>query len=217
MPRSLIYIGLILASLTLVPLACVVKNWNNPTKTSTRIQIVPDMDSHVAFKSQSRNPFFDDGRAMQRWPEGTVARGMLRQDTRYEYGLDSLADSTFTTTFPVPVTEALLARGQERYGIHCATCHGLGGLGDGITHRRAERLAQGTWTPPTDLTTETVVARPHGHIYNSITNGIRNMSAYGHQIPVEDRWAIVAYVRALQRARNATLDDVPEDQRRALR
>ncbi len=126
-------------------------------------------------------------------------------------------DSTFTDEFPVPVTEALLARGQERYDIFCATCHGLAGAGDGMIHRRAEQLAQGTWTPPTDLATETVVGRPHGHIYNSIANGIRNMPAYGHQITVEDRWAIVAYVRALQRARNATLDDVPEENRRTLR
>lgn len=217
MPRPLIYIGLILVSLTLVPMACVVKNWANPVKTTSRIQVVPDMDNQFSFKGQDANPFFEDGRAMQRWPEGTVARGLLRADSQYEYGLDSLTDSTFTTTFPVPVTEALLARGQERYDIHCSACHGLGGRGDGMVHRRAEQLAQGTWTPPTDLTTETVVNREHGHIYNTIANGIRNMPAYGHQIPVSDRWAIVAYVRALQRARNATLDDVPEANRRALR
>jgi len=217
MPRPLIYIGLILAALTLVPLACVMKNWANPVKTSGRIQVVPDMDNQIHFKAQSANPFFDDGRAMQRWPDGTVARGLLRDDHRYEYGLDSLTDSTFTREFPVPVTEALLDRGRERYDIFCAACHGLSGAGDGMVHRRAESLAQGTWTPPTDLATEVVVNREHGHLYNTIANGIRNMPAYGHQIPVGDRWAIVAYVRALQRARNATLDDVPEANRRALR
>ncbi|MEZ4386026.1 MAG: cytochrome c [Candidatus Krumholzibacteriia bacterium] len=217
MPRPLIYIGLILASLTLVPLACVMKNWNNPTKTSTRIQVIPDMDTQPKFKPQTRNPFFADGLAMRQWPEGTVARGMLHADTRYQYGKDSLADTTFTTAFPMPVTEALLARGQERFGIFCSECHGLAGAGDGMVHRRAERLAQGTWTPPSDLASETVVGRTNGHLYNTIANGIRNMPAYGHQIPVEDRWAIVAYVRALQRARNATLDDVPEENRRTLR
>jgi mono/diheme cytochrome c family protein len=86
-----------------------------------------------------------------------------------------------------------------------------------MTHRRAEQLQEGTWTPPTDLASQTVVGRSHGHLYNSIANGIRNMPAYGHQIPPADRWAIVAYVRALQRARNASLDDVPEEQRRNLR
>jgi mono/diheme cytochrome c family protein len=217
MPRPLIFIGLILLSLTLIPMACVLKNWTNPVKTPTRIQIVPDMDNQPKFKTQTVNTFFDDGRAMRQWPEGTVARGLLRADRQLEDGLMAGTDSTFTDDFPLPVTEALLARGQERYDVFCATCHGLGGAGDGMTHRRAEKLAQGTWTPPTDLASETVLGRPHGHIYNSITNGVRNMPAYGHQIPVEDRWAIVAYVRALQRARTATLDDVPEENRRTLR
>ena len=83
-------------------------------------------------------------------------------------------------------------------------------------HQRAAALAEGTWTPPTDLASQTVVDRPVGHIYNTITNGIRNMPAYGSQIPPEDRWAIVAYVRALQLSRNATIDDVPADVRATL-
>ena len=215
MPRPLISIALILAALTLVPLACVVKNWHDPAKSTTRIQIVPDMDSQPSFKAQSVNPFFPDGRAARRWPEGTVPRGLLREDTRLHQGREP--DSSFTTTFPLPVTEALLTRGRQRYDIFCATCHGLGGTGAGMVHRRAESLEQGTWTPPTDLATETVIGRPHGYLYNVIRNGIRNMPAYGHQIPPEDRWAIVAYVRALQRARNATVDDVPEENRRTLR
>ena len=215
LPRPLLFIGLILVALSLVPMACIVKNWNDPTKESTRIQIIPDMDTQPKFKAQTVNTFFDDGLAARPWPEGTVARGLLRDDARYHRGLEP--DSSYTAAFPVPVTEALLARGQQRYDIHCATCHGLGGAGDGITHLRAEKLEQGTWTPPTDLASVAVVERPHGHLYNSITNGIRNMPAYGHQIPPEDRWAIVAYVRALQRARNASLEDVPEEHRRNLR
>lgn len=217
MPRVLIFIGLILVSLTLVPISCVVKNWFNPVKHSPRIQIVPDMDNQLKYKTQMRNTFFEDGRGMREWPEGTVARGLLRDDRQYQYGLVDDNDTTYTDEFPLEVSEALLARGQQRFNIYCATCHGLGGAGDGMTHRRAESLQQGTWTPPTDLTSQTVLDRPHGHIYNTIANGIRNMPAYGHQIPVEDRWAIVAYVRALQRARNATLDDVPEENRRTLR
>ena len=215
MPRPLIYIALILVSLSLVPMACVVVNWTNPTKTKTRIQVVPDMDSQPKFKAQSVNPFFTDGRGMRQWPEGTVSRGLLRNEGPLFHGIE--ADSSYTTEFPVPVTEALLARGQERYDIYCATCHGLAGAGDGMIARRAESLAQGTWTPPTDLATQLVIDRQHGYIYNVIANGVRNMPAYGHQISPEDRWAIVAYVRALQRARTATMDDVPEDNRRALR
>jgi mono/diheme cytochrome c family protein len=214
-PRPLILIGLILVAISLVPMACIVKNWNDPEKESTRIQIIPDMDAQPKFKAQTVNPFFADNRGARPWPEGTVARGLLRADASYYHGIEP--DSSYTAEFPVPVTEALLARGQERYDIYCATCHGLGGAGDGITHRRAEALQQGTWTPPTDLASPAVLGREHGHIYNTITNGIRNMAAYGHQISPDDRWAIVAYVRALQRARTATLDDVPEEHRRNLR
>ena len=76
---------------------------------------------------------------------------------------------------------------------------------------------QGTWIPPTDLTSAVVIERSHGHLYHSIANGIRSMPAYGHQIAAHDRWTIVAYLRALQRARNATLDDVPQEHRRTLR
>lgn len=215
MPRPLIYIALILLSLSLIPMACVVVNWNNPTKTASRIQVIPDMDSQPKFKPQTANPFFADGRAMRVWPAGTVPRRERSEAAELPVGMRP--DSTFVSEFPVPVTEALLARGQQRYNIFCATCHGLAGAGDGMVHRRAESLQQGTWTPPSNLATETVIGREHGYIYNVITNGVRNMPAYGHQIPPEDRWAIVAYVRALQRSRTATMDDVPEENRRTLR
>ena len=98
----------------------------------------------------------------------------------------------------------------------CATCHGISGNGNGLVHIRAASLGEGTWTPPTDLTSQTVVDRPVGYIYNSIKNGIRNMPAYGPQIDIEDRWAIVAYVRALQLSRNATVEDLPDAERAAL-
>ena len=215
MPRSVIFIAAILVTLTLVPLACILRAQQDPTKGSPRLQIIPDMDAQPKFKTQAENSFFSDGRAMRLPVEGTVPRGGLESDSRFYRGLE--ADSTHVTTLPVRVTEALLARGQERFGIFCAPCHGLGGAGDGIVHKRAESLQQGTWTPPTDLASETVVARPVGHLFGTITGGIRNMPAYGDQIPAADRWAIVAYVRALQRARNATLADVPEDVRRNLR
>ena len=217
MPRPLIYIALILVSLSLVPMACVVVNWTNPVKTSTRIQVVPDMDSQPKFKAQSVDRFFPDGRSARQWPAGTVPRTTEPADAAMPHGL-ILPDSSYVTEFPEPVTEALLARGRERYDIFCATCHGLTGAGDGMIARRADQLAQGTWTPPTDLATQTVIDRQHGYIYNVITNGVRNMPGYGHQITSRyDRWAVVAYVRALQRARTATMDDVPEENRRTLR
>jgi hypothetical protein len=83
--------------------------------------------------------------------------------------------------------------------------------------KRADELQEGTWTPPTSFHTDLIRQRPSGHIFNTISNGIRNMPGYSSQIPVEDRWAIVAYVRALQRSQYATVDDVPEDIRTQLR
>ena len=86
-----------------------------------------------------------------------------------------------------------------------------------MVSKRADALMEGTWTPPTSFHTDLIRERPDGHLYNTISNGIRNMPAYGSQISVADRWAIVAYVRALQRSQNATVDDVPEDIRAQLR
>jgi mono/diheme cytochrome c family protein len=118
---------------------------------------------------------------------------------------------------PLAVDLGVLQRGRERYDIYCAPCHGLAGYGDGSVAKRAEALQEGTWTPPTSFHTELIRQRPDGHIFNTISNGIRNMPAYGPQIPVADRWAIVAYVRALQRSQNATVDDVPPEIRAQLR
>lgn len=117
----------------------------------------------------------------------------------------------------MPLTPELLKRGQERYGIYCAPCHGLAGYGDGIVNVRAERLQEGTWTPPSSFHDAVVLGRPVGHLFNSVTNGIRSMPAYGPQIPERDRWAIVAYVRALQRSQATKVDDVPAGERGAMR
>ena len=144
---------------------------------------------------------------------GTVARDELNNDSHSNRG--QIGDE-WAGSLPIPITESLLKRGQERFGIFCATCHGLGGVGDGMVSRRADQLQEGTWTPPTDLTSSVVVERPDGHLFNTITHGIRNMPAYGPQIDPADRWAIVAYLRALQKSRNATLADVPESIRPTL-
>jgi mono/diheme cytochrome c family protein len=117
----------------------------------------------------------------------------------------------------MPVDRDLLERGRQRYDVFCSPCHGLAGFGDGMVARRADELQEGTWTPPTSFHSDLIRQRPDGHLYNTITNGIRNMPGYGSQIPVEDRWAVVAYVRALQRSQNATVDDVPPAIRAQLR
>ena len=110
-----------------------------------------------------------------------------------------------------------MKRGQQRFGIYCTPCHGVAGNGDGMVAKRATALAQGTWVPPANLNQDYLRVMPVGQIFNTITHGIRNMPAYGPQIPPKDRWAIVMYVRALQRSHKATINDVPATERGSLK
>ena len=216
MPRIIFYILLVLVALSLIPLGMIYKS-SHARKSETRIQVVYDMDQQYKANSQTANEFFADGLSMRQPPVGTVARGRLFASDAFALGFKKVdGDTVFVDEFPVKVTTDLVSRGRERFDIFCATCHGLSGNGNGPVHLRAASLGEGTWTPPTDLTSQTVVERPVGHIYNSIGKGIRNMPAYGPQIDPEDRWAITAYVRALQLSRNATIEDVPEADRAAL-
>lgn len=212
MPRPLVYVFLIAAALSLIPMAFLYKARFEDSR-APRLQIIPDMDNQPRFKAQQANPLFADGRELRHHVEGTVAREDLGADDVFQAGREG---DEFVAHSPVPLSEAELTRGKQRFEIFCATCHGLTGAGDGLIARRADKLAEGTWTPPSDLASETVRERPDGHIFNTITHGIRKMPAYGPQIPAADRWAIVAYVRALQRARGTTLDDVPESVRPTL-
>jgi len=121
----------------------------------------------------------------------------------------------YVKTFPVKVTIDLLRRGRERYTINCAVCHGQAGYGDGLVALRAAEIkeAQGDaagWVTPKDFHTDDMRAQPIGQVYNTIANGARTMPAYAKQISVLDRWAIVAYVKALQRSQDAKPEDVPE-------
>jgi mono/diheme cytochrome c family protein len=203
----------ILVALSFVPLALIART--RAVKTAhTRLQIIPDMDQQPKFRPQSGNSLFADGRAMRPPVAGAVARGEAGLDTLFHRGQ---AGGQWTTAFPASLTNETLRRGQERFNIYCAPCHGLAGRGDGIVHLRADRLREGTWVPPSDLTSDLVAGRPVGHLYNTVSNGIRKMPAYGAQIPEADRWSIVAYVRALQRSRRATADDVPPELRPSLR
>ncbi len=214
MPRPLIYIGLVLVALSLLPMGCLYRA-RHEVKRSPRIQVVYDMDNQSHYKAQEGNPFFADGRAMRTMPEGTVAHGDLQADDPFYRGRVT-GDTTFVSEFPLVVDEQLMVRGRQRFNIYCAPCHGQSGNGNGMANVRAEALAEGTWTPPSDLRSQSVVDRPVGHLYNTITNGIRNMPSYKAQIEPRDRWAIVAYVRALQLSRNASLNDVPQESRAAL-
>lgn len=215
MPKWINPLLIMLAALSLVPFALVARSRAMRTD-QPRLHLVGDMDNQARFKSQQANAWFADGRAMRPPVEGTVARGALRLDEAYWRGTSGGA---YVDRFPAPValTRETIERGRARFDIYCAPCHGLSGYGDGVVARRADRLQQGTWIPPASLHVEPALSRPEGHLFNTITNGIRSMPAYGAQIPLEDRWAIVAYVRALQRSQHARLDDVPPEWRSRLR
>jgi hypothetical protein len=180
---------------------------------SAPIHLNPNMDDQDYVEAQEPFAFFADGRGMRPPVPGTVRRGatpsqrtdILREDDHLYRGRQpGTGGEDFATTLPVPLTPTLLARGRERYAIYCALCHDGTGGGDGPVVRR------GMVEPP-PFDDQRLLAMPVGQLFDVVTNGARNMPPYAAQIPVADRWAIVAYVRALQLARSATLDDVPPD------
>lgn len=127
-------------------------------------------------------------------------------------------EPNYVKDFPKQVTvdQEFLKRGQLRFNIYCATCHGQAGKGNGLVSLRATEIQSADWLPPTDVTSVPVMNQPIGKIYDTISNGRRKMAGYKAQIPVKDRWAIAAYVRALQESQNASIKDVPEEQRAIL-
>ncbi len=221
MPRWLVPAFLLLVVASFLPLAIIAKA-RSDNQRSPRINLIPDMDYQPKYLPQTRNDLFADGRAMRAAEPGTVARGHLAEDDHFHRGFTG---DDWAATIPASAMEgfgsweALVRRGQNRFEVYCAPCHGSSGNGQGLVHDRAlELMDQGlaNWTPPTSLHDSLAVSRADGHLFNTITNGIRNMPAYGSQIVPEDRWAIVGYIRALQRSQAATLDDVPADVRSTL-
>jgi hypothetical protein len=172
------------------------------------IHVNPNMDSQEKYKPQSESEFFKDEMTMRPPVPGTVARGDLRADVAYYHGRND--DGSLVDRMPVEINLDLMKRGRERYNIYCAPCHDQTGAGQGIVVKKG-------FLPPPSIHLDRLRQSPDGHLYDVITNGIRNMPAYNTQIPVSDRWAIVSYVRALQRSQNATAGDVPEEIREDLK
>jgi len=165
-----------------------------------------DMHDQPKYTPLRESTFFADGRSARAPVAGTVARGELHEDTLLYNGKVDGADATM---FPFAVDEKVMARGQERYDIYCSPCHGRTGAGDGMIVRRGYR-------PPPSLHVDRLRLAPVGHFFDVVTNGFGAMPDYAAQIEPEDRWAIVAYIRALQLSEHATTEDVPADQRGAL-
>jgi mono/diheme cytochrome c family protein len=209
MPRWMNNALVLTFAASLIPLAWVARSRMVPSDRP-RHHLFQDMDNQSRYDAQQPNLQFADRRAMRPPVEGTVARGQLREDDHLYRGITG---ESFAESNALPVTHDLFERGRDRYGVFCTPCHGISGYGGGMVARRAESLQMPNWVPPTSLHDELVLSRPDGQLFSTITNGIRTMPAYGASIPVEDRWAIVGYVRALQRSQRASIEDVPQAER----
>lgn len=161
-----------------------------------------DMHNQPKFYPQRSTTFFADGRSVRPQVANTVARNQLHADTYYTTGI---VDGKEGDGMPLPVTPELLARGQEQYNVFCTPCHSRVGNGAGMIVQRGYR-------PAGNFHTDRLRNAPLGHLYSVIANGYGAMPEYGTQVLTEDRWAIVAYIRALQLSQNAPASDVPSGQ-----
>lgn len=164
------------------------------------------MADQPRYEPLDRSIFFGDERAARPLVEGTVARGQLRNDEHFYQGKER---GKLVNTFPFPITPSTLARGQERFNIYCSPCHDRVGTGQGMIVRRGYRA-------PASFHIDRLRQAPVGYFFDVMTNGFGVMPDYAQQVHPEDRWAIVAYIRALQLSQHATLVDVPDDQRQQL-
>jgi mono/diheme cytochrome c family protein len=165
-----------------------------------------DMHDQPKYIPLRQSTFFADGRSSREPVAGTVAREELHDDALLYTGKVNGKDAT---VFPFAIDDTIMARGQERFDIYCSPCHGRTGAGDGMIVRRGYRQ-------PPSLHVDRLRVAPPGHFFDVITAGFGAMPDYAAQIRAADRWAIVAYVRALQLSEHATMADVPADRRGAL-
>jgi mono/diheme cytochrome c family protein len=162
-----------------------------------------DQPKYSPFEQSS---FFEDNTASRQPVAGTVPRGQLRDDELLYQGT---IDGQPADVFPFPIDDGVMARGQEAFNAFCSPCHGRTGRGDGIVVKRG-------YTRPPDLTDENASSAPAGHYFNVITNGFGAMPDHAAQVKVRDRWAIAAYLRALQASASASINDIPAAERARL-
>lgn len=165
-------------------------------------------------RPQRQTTFFEDGRAMRPLVEGTLSQSAPVVQTAYHTGLDD--QNRPVTKFPEQVTvdENLLKRGQERFNIFCSPCHDRTGQGNGLVVQRANQ--RGAWAVPS-YSEKRLIETPVGDIFSTITSGKNTMRSYAYQLPIADRWAIVAYVRALQRSQGLKVEQLSAEQRSQLK
>ncbi len=183
------------------------------------------MAQQPAYRPMEPSAFFPDGKSARDLVPGTVPRGYLRADSATYTGKNppsqepagkpkpveegrrvAANDVSYVTAFPFPVTREVLERGQQRYQIFCVVCHDPLGTGRG-------KIVERGYTPPPSYHIPRLREAPVGHFFDVITNGYGSMPDYRAEIPPHDRWAIVAYIRALQKSQHATLEEVPQQDR----
>lgn len=241
-PRWLIYVVILSVVASWIPLALIARS-RAVKSPKERIHIFQDMDMQPKYLAQDPHGLYADGRAMRKPVQGTVARGQenLEADDHYYRGYETKAngqpkvveqDGTRTYKwidgFPerVDLNMDLLKRGRERYNIYCAVCHGHTGRGDGMVQQRAMQpdVPSPGWVPPVNLLqvgpngnlTYGPGEYPEGKLLHTISKGKRTMPAYESQISTGDRWAIIAYVRALQRSQHFPAEKLPEKLKKKL-
>ncbi|MFQ5350870.1 MAG: c-type cytochrome [Thermoanaerobaculia bacterium] len=166
-----------------------------------------DMHDQPKYQPLEASELFPNGAASRAPVEGTVARGMLRQDSRLFRGM--AADGSFIDEIPLSVTAELVVRGRDRFDIFCSPCHGRTGDGQGMVVSRG-------FKQPESLHAERLVQSQDGYFYDVVSNGFGQMSSYAAQVKPEDRWAIVAYVKALQLSRRAPVELLTAEEVRRL-
>jgi mono/diheme cytochrome c family protein len=164
------------------------------------------MHDQPRYKPLAESGFFGDSRSARPLLPDTIARGHLKDDALLWTGVEG---GKLAERFPFPLDAGVLRRGAERYGVFCTPCHGALGRGDGMVVRRGYRR-------PPSFHLDRLRQAPPGHYFDVMTKGFGAMPDYAEQTPVRDRWAIAAYIRALQLSQNATVADVPADRRGAL-
>ena len=186
-----------------------VAGFRGSTSRRPPIEIFDDMDRQFKLRPQTEFGFSVDNRSSRMPVAGTVARGSHYEDTPVNTGRIP-GTTNGVEVIPVPVTSKLLRRGQERYQISCLPCHGALADGNGITKKYGMAVVANLHDPR-------IVKLPDGEIFSVITSGRGFMGAYGANIVPEDRWAIIGYLRALQRSRLASMDDVPAEMQSMLK
>jgi mono/diheme cytochrome c family protein len=198
---------LLAAAIAVSSLACIDENILDPMA-----------DRQPAYRRYRESAFYADGQGMQAPPVGTVPRERITQNAPLTTGhlpdgpiqLNGEPLPHYVTTIPLPVTPKLLALGRKRYDITCGTCHGP--AGDGVSIVGTQMALR----PPPSLVTQKYVEKPSGYIFEIATKGFGLMASYAAELSVEERWAVVAYIRALQLSQTASVNDVPADKRALL-